>query len=70
LINLNLSKKKLKKKKFSMMREKRKTQCSELRITTKCVKLKMDLANKNGSQEIMRLLVVSNQMTIPMKMRV
>ena len=69
MTNSNPNKRKLKKKKFSMMREKRKTQCSVLKTMIKCAKPKMDSANKNGSQETTRLSAVCNLMMILTKMR-
>lgn len=46
-----------------MMREMMKMPCLEvLLIMIKCVKLKTDLANKNGNLGSMKLWVVCNQM--------
>ena len=60
LTNSKVSKRKQKKKRFLMMKEmKKKLKCSKM---IKCVRPKMDLESKNGSQEHMKASVVFSLM--------
>merc|ERR1712166_269159 len=55
---------KQRKKRFLMMKEKKKTRCSNNKMKVKCVKPKMDLERKSGSQDNTITSVACSRMTM------